>query len=212
MLDGKDLMNSSRQTISRPLAQVNAVRARRFLLELANLLGDAEAVARFERKFGKFLPWAEEQTVVIEGIDSGEHVDSSNLFTIDLSNVRLFSLRDTLRSIWTTSDLKAKEWRIFLFRADTTTDVSLLSAAGPPPPNPFQQSVLYLLRWAAKTRCCHNRGCTSPYFLASRSSQKYCSEDCAIPAQRAYKLDWWRENGRNWRKRQARRPKRKKRN
>jgi hypothetical protein len=180
--------------------------AKRFLPELANLSDDPKAVERFERLFARFLPWAgsESQTLTVQRIDSGE--DGPSTKAVDLSNDRLFSLRDALRSIWAASDLETKEWGIFLFGADSTMTVSFASSVGPPPPNPFQQAVMYLFKLAGKTRLCQNSECPSPYFLASRSSQKYCSQVCALPAQCSYKRDWWKKYGKEWRKRRSKRP------
>jgi hypothetical protein len=184
--------------------------AKSFLQELANLSDDPKAVTRFERRFAPFLPWAGQQTqprtVPFDSVDSGE--PASSILTIDLSNDRLFSLRNKLRSVWATSDLKEKEWRIFLLRADSTMTVSFLSSLEVPAPSPFEQTVMYLFKRASKTRCCHNRECHSPYFWASRSSQKYCSDVCALPAQRSYKRLWWQKNGEEWKKLRAKKLKR----
>jgi hypothetical protein len=133
---------------------------------------------------------------------------ASSIQIIDLSNDQLFELRDKLRSVWATSDLKEKEWRIFLFRADSTMTVSFLSKLEVPAPSPFEQTVMYLFKRASKTRCCQNRECHSPYFWASRRSQKYCSDVCALPAQRSYKRLWWQKNGEEWKKLRAKKLKR----
>lgn len=205
---GSGDLNSRTTKDIQHLARISPPQARQFLLELVNLLDDAKAVRRFEAKFAEFLPWAgsELQTSKIDSVNFGDH--STKSMVVDLRNAPLFSLRDELRSIWTTSDLKAKEWRIFLFRADPTMTASFLSATGPPHPNAFQQIVLLFFKWAAKTCRCHNCECSSPYFLASRCSQKYCSEVCARPAQRSYKRDWWQKHGKAWRKGRTKKRKR----
>ena len=185
--------------------------AKSFLVELANLSDDPKAVTRFENRFAPFLPWAGKQTqlltVTFDSVDSGEPV-SSITNKIDLSNDQLFALRDKLRSVWATSDLKEKEWRIFLFRADSTLTVSFLSSLEVPAPSLFEQTVMYLFKRASTTRCCHNRECPSPYFWTSRRSQKYCSEVCALPAQRSYKRVWWQKNGEEWKRLRAKKLKR----
>jgi len=194
-------MNSSAVTTDQALARISPAEAKRFLIELVNLADDTDAANRFERLFGRFLPWnrPESNTTTINEIDFGG--DPSNTVSIDLRFMQLFKLRDALRSIWTTTDMTTKEWRIFLLQADSTMTASFLSISGPPPPSPFQQAVLYLFRRATKTRGCCNRDCPSPYFFAQRSSQKYCSQDCALPIQRDYKRRWWRRHGSEWRKR-----------
>lgn len=181
--------------------------AKSFLLELANLSDDAKAVTRFENRFAPFLPWAGQQVQRWPSVDSGEPPSDIRI-KIDLSNYLLFSLRNTLRSVWATSDLKEKEWRIFLFRADPTMTVSFLSCLEVPAPSLFEQTVMYLFKRASKTRCCQNRECHSPYFWASRRSQKYCSDVCSLPAQRSYKRLWWQKNGEEWKKLRAKKLKR----
>lgn len=46
-----------------------------------------------------------------------------------------------------------------------------------------------------RMRYCPNPECPAPYFIAKRRSQKYCSEICALPAQREFKRRWWAEHG-----------------
>src|SRR5262249_14737577 len=73
----------------------------------------------------------------------------------------------------------------------------------------YDHFVLTLLRAtkvADRMRYCPTLDCDTPYFLARRRSQKYCSETCAAPAQRQFKKDWWTEHGSKWRK-QAQRKK-----
>jgi len=49
--------------------------------------------------------------------------------------------------------------------------------------------LLTCARW--KLRACEHPECTSKYFIANRSDQKYCSEDCANWAQKRSKLKYW---------------------
>lgn len=63
-------------------------------------------------------------------------------------------------------------------------------------------------RWFAY---CANKDCLHPYFLSERKTQRYCSEDCAEPSQKNFKLRWWAEHGNKWRqerKKKSRRPSR----
>jgi len=41
---------------------------------------------------------------------------------------------------------------------------------------------------------CRNEKCGAPFFLARRSDQLFCSNECAWPAKKAAKLKWWHEN------------------
>ena len=84
-------------------------------------------------------------------------------------------------------------------------DFKWLSPLTDPPENtPFDQVMRHFQRMAPRARKCKNPSCEAPYFFAARRSQKYCSEPCARPAQRAAKRKWWRKN-------RAKKPKRRKR-
>jgi len=65
--------------------------------------------------------------------------------------------------------------------------------------DPFAFVLLRALHVADRMRFCPNPGCPAPYFIAARRSQKYCSEACALPAQREFKRAWWAEHGTQWR-------------
>jgi hypothetical protein len=58
----------------------------------------------------------------------------------------------------------------------------------------FEAVFYYLRRHIDHARHCGNPDCPAPYFFATKKGQKYCSEECAGPAQRAAKLKWWNEN------------------
>lgn len=49
--------------------------------------------------------------------------------------------------------------------------------------------LLTCVRWMLRE--CENPECTSKYFVAKRSDQKYCSPDCANWAQKKSKLKYW---------------------
>jgi hypothetical protein len=55
----------------------------------------------------------------------------------------------------------------------------------------FVLVLLRALHVVDRMRHCPNAGCPAPYFIARRRSQKYCSDVCALPAQRQFKKDWW---------------------
>ncbi len=56
---------------------------------------------------------------------------------------------------------------------------------------------LALLGVSGRTRKCQNATCSSPYFLASRRDQKFCTEACSrLVANRR----WWADKGAQWRK------------
>lgn len=63
----------------------------------------------------------------------------------------------------------------------------------------FVLVLLRALHIAEKMRYCANPTCPTPYFIAKKRRQKYCSEECALPAQREFKKAWWSEHGAAWR-------------
>jgi hypothetical protein len=66
------------------------------------------------------------------------------------------------------------------------------------PPTRIEEYLWYLMD-AGPTRKCQNPECAAPYFFAKRRTQRYCSKDCAEPAQRAFKINWWKRKGKQWR-------------
>src|SRR5205085_5065924 len=64
----------------------------------------------------------------------------------------------------------------------------------PPAITPIEGSLFYFQRASDKARHCGNAECDAPYFFATKKGQKYCSDACAIPAQREAKLKWWHDN------------------
>jgi hypothetical protein len=66
--------------------------------------------------------------------------------------------------------------------------------------DPFSLVGLRALQIADRMRYCPNPTCPASYFIAQRRSQKYCTDACALPAQRELKRAWWKEHGDEWRK------------
>ncbi len=50
------------------------------------------------------------------------------------------------------------------------------------------------LTYSDRLTFCWNPECLSPYFIAIRRDQKYCSNECSWPAKKAAKLKWWHEH------------------
>jgi hypothetical protein len=65
----------------------------------------------------------------------------------------------------------------------------------PPPETKFEATMFYFQRSIAeRTKFCPVPGCTTPYFIAAKRRQKYCSVDCAESANLEAKRKWWHEN------------------
>ncbi len=67
------------------------------------------------------------------------------------------------------------------------------------PRSEFQGAVYQLFLRSALAKVCANPDCPAPYFIAGRRTQQYCSEKCSGVLQRAHKLRWWKEHGKEWR-------------
>lgn len=63
----------------------------------------------------------------------------------------------------------------------------------------FAQVLLRAIDVASRMRKCLNPACPAPHFLAARKSQRYCSDACALPAQRESKRIWWAQHGQHYR-------------
>ena len=125
----------------------------------------------------------------------------------------MLQLREAVRSLWTAPDLRTKRWgalRILdemVFQEDQSNAYAWPFWKFPgrvvclPPPTTFEQALLYLIRPGVRTCLCANKECPAPFYFPSRRSQRYCSAECALPSQQAYKRRWWNEHGKTWRKR-----------
>jgi hypothetical protein len=63
------------------------------------------------------------------------------------------------------------------------------------PHNEMQAACYALLLNSNRARFCANPDCPAPYFIAKRTTQRYCSPDCLKPFQKQWKLDWWNREG-----------------
>jgi hypothetical protein len=125
----------------------------------------------------------------------------------------------TLRAIWQAPDRRTKEWGMFRISQDffhrgagslihspldNSWDLLLTQVK---PPTQTERLLLEFVRVAELTHYCANPDCKTPYFIASKRSQKYCSTPCRAYGNRELKLRWWREKGSQWRANKAKRPK-----
>ena len=67
------------------------------------------------------------------------------------------------------------------------------------PRSEFEEAVYKLFRSSALAKVCANPDCPSPYFIAKRTTQRFCTEKCSGVLQRAHKLRWWKQHGKEWR-------------
>ena len=201
------------------LARFSPKQLERFLVELANLQMDLDAIRRFRERFASFIPphdpsrvdrlvtrdeeLTKKLTKILNHVSFDEIENSAWITTLML----------ILRNLWTEPDQRQKEWGFFAFRYalykfedDTLTTDRLFGILNDaersfsvPPPTPFEQALSYLVKGGDKARYCANAECPAPYFFVQRRNQRYCSEICAAPAQRELKRQWWAEHGEEWR-------------
>jgi hypothetical protein len=129
-------------------------------------------------------------------------------------------LREFLRKLWNAPDARHRDWYIFKFRdvaqkmsdripavrSGTFSRLPLILPASlseveemvrhcdPSELTPLEAVGSYLPSIAKWMRLCANPECDTPFLIAKKKASKYCDDDCALPAQRAAKLRWWREN------------------
>lgn len=207
-------MNSSIANYRYALATVSAVQTGRFWEKLANLPNELQALPRFQNSFGGFLEgfateWGESPVVDSEG---GR-----------IRHAQIIFLREDLRHRWLAQttrdrDVFASQLRTrvlnsvqaFLCRKSMGLSEGYVAVPGGlliPPLHPFEQALKFLDVLGPRTRYCANPRCPEPYFVADRRTAKYCCEECAKPAQAAFKREWWNQHGRQWRKQRAARNK-----
>ena len=72
------------------------------------------------------------------------------------------------------------------------------------PRTQFQRAVYELFRQSAFAKVCANPDCPAPYFVAHKTAQRYCMNECAQVFQREWKRRWWKERGKQWRRKRSR--------
>ena len=219
--------NSSKTTVSRALAQVSVSEARSFLSELANLRDETAAAKKFLLRFLPIWPGPGHRGTWIgfsyapgskpERISYAPGSKPENDQVVDmLRRSYIPPIREVIRVIWTAPDLRTRQWAVFrilykeIAKQNITIDVSQwwshpnpIELVRLPPPTPFEQVLLYLLRPGVYTAVCANPECPAPYFFPSRRGQKYCATICALPSQREFKRKWWNAKGKALRRKYA---------
>jgi hypothetical protein len=107
--------------------------------------------------------------------------------------------RDMLRKIWRGHE-HANDWvKLLLYSSLPTTDrvaFNLKRGEIVYVPNGELETVVFsLFRNSSLAKICEADDCPSPYFIAKRRNQRYCSAACSDQAQKQLKLDWWKREG-----------------
>ncbi|HWY69575.1 MAG TPA: hypothetical protein VNX88_12975 [Terriglobales bacterium] len=64
----------------------------------------------------------------------------------------------------------------------------------PPQATPLEAALFHFSKIGDRAKHCGYTDCHTPYFIAEKRWQKFCSEACAGPANREAKRKWWSEN------------------
>jgi hypothetical protein len=178
------------------LRKFPAKRLREFLVGFANTQAGPRDWERFMRSYREFFP----RPVV------GAEKD---FYFAELANAQLL-----LRDVWQERDGEKREWLIYMLRnysARTLTadpmvvvgDTSYVRRTPPPtlpPRDALQQALIYLGRRPRSARVCGREDCDQEkYFLATQPNQRYCTDVCALEAQRKRKRGAWEDYGKDWR-------------
>jgi hypothetical protein len=205
------IVKSSKQTTARSLA-----RLKDFLASLANLpdQSDAPAVRRFNLQFRQLFEPEIPRPLILHWAVRGEEEDVVDLSEDErICRYWLLPLRNAVRVVWTKPDLRFKRWGLFRilekyflvgdrsFSVGPVDDEAEWFIGSLGPPTFCENALMQLVEFATLTKFCRNPECSTPYFLAARKSQKFCSGPCAKPAQRSSKRSWWAANGQEWRRR-----------
>jgi hypothetical protein len=192
-------------------AKISVKKARKFLENFANS-SDAD-IPYFENLSGQvFEPEVPKEAVRMWmlNIEAGDPPRLSKKAMI--RRYWLIPLRNAIRTVWSLPDLRSKQFAVheilkqFLLRGDRrfrftpmgeSYSDAFSDSLGPLSPLERILNELAAERSHQLAHVCGNSKCSSPYFFATRRSQKYCTEGCAAPAQREAKLKWWNAIGKN---------------
>ena len=72
------------------------------------------------------------------------------------------------------------------------------------PRSEMQEAIYELVRRSALVKVCANHDCPARYFIARKTTQRYCEGQCAQVFQREWKRRWWKEKGTKLRREKSR--------
>jgi hypothetical protein len=204
------LDNSSTSTTARTLAESDLLRA---LRELANLRDDAEAFERFCKRWPELAYLPEEDPpmgpdqlppkfwIMCERRDDLQRIwlgDSSLLRSLLLPVDPPEELQDTgVYMDRNTPDgwmLGGRTWEAPI-KLDWQRGQFIYE-----PRTEFQRALYCLFLQSTRAKRCANSDCPAPYFMAQKTTQRYCTDKCAEVFQKEWKRKWWTEHGDAWRR------------
>lgn len=185
---------------------------KRFLQDIVNATGkDTKYIFSVYKQFFPATSRAEDIVALLPRI--GKKLPEPVLHSDEqvVRRALVEELRDRLRTIWRAEGEATARWRLFKLRSDSWLGPRPAINCEPHPDSkhqellaiaePIQRALHCLERNLNKLRTCGNPECSTPFFIADKQKQRYCSGPCARPAQVEWKQRWWREKGQQWRKR-----------
>jgi hypothetical protein len=213
------LMYSSKKEAHDNLApEVAASKLLSALTVLANLRDDEAAFQLFARRWPSLSDVLDRDPAPADnygGYSYGEPVTRMPA-TLPTRFLLMWQRREALREIWRGNSEKLT-YALFGSLGDVIADPDP-DWPWPPqlkvdwqrgefvyvPRSEFDRAVYKLFRRSAVVKVCANPDCPALYFIAGRTTQRYCSEKCSGVLQRAHKLRWWKEQGNAWRRKKSR--------
>ncbi len=220
-------MKPSRELPKDILGVISQKQAEDLLLDLANFAPNGLSDPSVERLFR------------LHGKVFAEYDLRNDKGRAELYNFVVLQIRDLLRKVWTTPDLRSREWYLYQlrdryhrnrveqtdgkrlrpiadkfkggFKFDNVAQLKVIEEVNAaqaelgqllnavPLITPFEAAVFHLQRIAERASYCQNPVCHTPYFLATKLGQRFCSSPCARPAQQEAKRRWWTNHGAEWR-------------
>jgi len=196
-----------------------------FVTELANLEGRfAPRVREYGHirlllnKFREFFPesFPTESSIARERDELHEVVSAAAITEPRTQEEReqdsldaLIRWNKLLRRAWEERDPQQKFWLLIKLRVDFHETVNPGSQEAPKR-TPFEQAMDHLLKvdQEGRAKYCENPDCPAPYFIAGNRLYRFCRPECAEPAQRQHKRNWWNKKGKELRAKGRKRGKR----
>lgn len=181
------------------LAKIRKPRLESFLIHIVNLHLSYAAAEKLRRQFPEFVVFPHRS----EAANALGELPEEDLLVLgtppeNAAELKLLLfLSRCVRKAWTAPDVRTRDWRMFGLRAQLFSiylDLDDPWPDSPPPMVALEQALWYLQAQGRRAKCCGNEYCSAPYFFATRKNQKFCCDECAIPAKREAKLRWWNEN------------------
>lgn len=118
---------------------------------------------------------------------------------------RLTYLSDLVRRLWTAP--QSSGWTVKLFKRILLAHVNdriefnwLKRSLLYHPQTTVEQVLYYLFEHRDLAKHCANVECARPFFMATRATERYCSDACFKNAQRLASHAWWQQHGNQWRR------------